>query len=169
MHAIGLGGVRQGRGRATPAARSVHGSGFDAGQSASMTAAVAYWHATGRVETWCGLPATPGLIQRGRDDAVGDLYCPHGSARGSEALRRRITPVGSFLADVAARLEGETINAFGADRVREKEVLQACEAAGVRWPWFKRGTGAASHADGSHDVRAFQRLVLSTRLVTETT
>ena len=140
--------------------------GFDAGQSASMTAAVAYWPATGRLEAWCGLPATPDLMRRGHDDAVGDLYVRM-EARGDLKLYGgRVTPVGSFLADVSARLEGEHVIAFGADRVREKECLQACEAAGVRWPWHRRGTGAAKHADGSHDIRAFQRQVLSARLAT---
>ena len=34
----------------------------------------------------------------------------------------------------------------------------------MRWPIEWRGTGAHAHADGSHDVRAFQRWVLSGRL-----
>ena len=135
--------------------------GFDAGQSSSMTSCAAFWCETGRLEAWCGLPATPDLLQRGHDDHVGELYCRMESRGDLKLYAGRVTPAGSFLHDVAARLEGEHVIAFGADRVREKEVLQACEAAGVRWPWFRRGTGASKHADGSHDIRAFQKAVLS--------
>ena len=51
----------------------------------------------------------------------------------------------------------------GADRYRKAEVTEALAQSKVRWPtttasW--RGTGAGQRADGSADVRAFQRAVL---------
>ena len=40
------------------------------------------------------------------------------------------------------------------------------DGAALRWPITFRGVGAAAKADGSHDVRAFQRLVLTRNLRT---
>ena len=142
--------------------------GFDAGSSASMTAAAAWWPKTGRLEVWCGFPATPGLLARGKADFVGDLYQRMADRGDVRVYAGRVTPLGSFLADVGARLDGEKVIAFGADRVRKAEVRAALEAADLPWwPLFTpRGTGASATADGSHDVRAFQKAVLSRRLKT---
>ena len=68
--------------------------------------------------------------------------------------------------DCAARLEGERILAAGADRFKRSEVLTVLEAAGIRWPIRWRGQGFSATADGSHDVNAFQRLVVNKRLQT---
>ena len=56
--------------------------------------------------------------------------------------------------------------AAGADRYRAQEALQALETAKVNWPIRWRGQGAHASADGSHDVRAAQRLILSGKLKT---
>ena len=70
--------------------------------------------------------------------------------RGELALYSgRVTPVGEFLKDCAARLAGEKIIAAGADRYRKAEARQALEQARVRWPMVWRGTGAHAKADGS--------------------
>ena len=138
--------------------------GFDAGSSASMTAAAAFWPASGRLEVYCGFPATPGLLARGKADFVGDLYQRMHDRGDVKLYRGRVAPLGSFLADLGARLDGATVTAFGADRHRREDVMQGLEDAGLRWRWTPRGTGASSVADGSHDVRAFQRAVLSGRL-----
>ena len=73
----------------------------------------------------------------------------------------RVTPAGEFLQDCAARLQGSKIAAAGADRYRRAEVEQALSDASLYWPMHWRGTGASKTADGSHDVRSFQRSVLS--------
>ena len=138
--------------------------GFDLGGSSSMTALAAYWPATGRLEVWGAFPDNPSLMERGRADGVGGLY-EQMAARGElRTYPGRVTPVSDFLRDCADRLAGERILAAGADRYRRAEAETALEDAGVDWPMEWRGQGASAGADGSHDVRSFQRLVLSGKL-----
>ena len=133
--------------------------GFDLGGSSSMTALAALWPGTGRLEVWAAFPDTPDLSTRAEVDNAPYLDMRD---RGELALYAgRVTPVGEFLQDCAARLAGERIIAAGADRYRKAEARQALESARLRWPMVWRGTGAHAKADGSHDVRAFQRRVLS--------
>lgn len=54
---------------------------------------------------------------------------------------------------------------LGADRYRKSELLDAlarADVAPVSMEW--RGTGAGATADGSHDIRAFQRAVAERQL-----
>jgi len=137
--------------------------GFDCGGSTSMTAAAVIWPETGRLEVYAGLPVTADytLIDRGRADQVGSRY--QQLADGDELWTyegRRTTPAADFLADLAAAIEGETVSRCGADRYRRAEVVDFMSEADLRWPMVWRGQGAASGADGSADVRAFQRAVL---------
>jgi len=133
--------------------------GFDLGGSSSMTALAALWPGTGRLELWAAFPDTPKLATRAEVD---NAPYEQMRERGELALYSgRVTPVGDFLKDCAARLAGERIIAAGADRYRKAEARQALESARLRWPMVWRGTGAHAKADGSHDVRAFQRRVLS--------
>ena len=132
--------------------------GFDLGGSSSMTALVALWPGTGRLEAWGAFPDTPGLKLRGEVD---NADYERMRERGELVLYAgRVTPAGEFLKDCAARLAGQRIVAAGADRYRKPEAIQALSQAKVRWPMVWRGTGAHAKADGSHDVRAFQRRVL---------
>ena len=78
----------------------------------------------------------------------------------------RITPVSEFLRDCAARLAGERVLAAGADRYRKSEAMQVLDGADLRWPITWRGMGASAKADGSHDVRSLQKLVLTRNLRT---
>ena len=135
--------------------------GFDLGGSTSMTCAVSTW-TSGRVEVWAALPAVPSLRDRGRADGVGDLYQRMADRGELKTYAGRVTDVSMFLRDVAA--EVGPVRRAGADRFRVAEGRQALEDARVSWPMSWRGTGAASRADGSHDVRAFQRAVISGRL-----
>lgn len=134
--------------------------GVDLGGSAAFTAAAALWQ-NGRLEVWAACPAMPPLDVRSAADGQGDLYCQM-EARGElRTYPGRVTPVAVFLGDVLAALHGERVLAVGLDRYRKAEAIEALEAAHVRWPVIWRGTGASKTADGSHDVRAFQRAVLS--------
>ena len=134
--------------------------GFDLGGSASMTALAAVWPETGRLECFGAFPGTPSLAERGVADGVGDTYVQM-EARGElKVYAGRITPVGEFLTDCANRLAGQRILAAAADRYRKEEGIQALEAAELRWPMHWRGQGAKSTADGSADVRAFQKWTL---------
>jgi len=134
--------------------------GLDMGGSDSMTAVVAIWYETGRVECWGAFGGVPDPKARGVKDGVGDMYLQmieEGSVRIYDQFR--VTPTGAFIRDVLDDLEGERIEAIGADRYRSAEVLQLLDELPSKPPVIFRGTGAHAHADGSYDVRAFQRAV----------
>ena len=137
--------------------------GFDLGGSSSMTALAAVWP-NGRCEAWGAFPGTPGLKERARvDGARYEIMATRGELK---VYAGRVTPVQEFLRDCAARLAGERVLAAGADRYRRSETEQFLEGANLRWPMNWRGMGASAKADGSHDVRSLQRLVLSGNLRT---
>ena len=138
--------------------------GFDLGGSSSMTTLAAIWPDTGRLEAWGAFPGTPALKERARVDAA--PYALMAERGELKFYAGRVTPVAEFLKDCAARLAGERVLAAGADRFRRAEAMQAIDGAELRWPMNWRGVGASAKADGSHDVRAFQRLVLSRKLRT---
>ena len=135
--------------------------GLDAGGSSSMTAACCVWPVTGRVEVRGAFPADPDLEERGRLDGVGRRYEQlHALGEISpQTYPGRSTPVVAFLRDLADDLQGETVIALGADRFRQSEVHDAMSDALLRWPLVWRGQGASATADGSADVRSFQRFV----------
>ena len=134
--------------------------GIDIGGSISLTAAAALWPETGRAELWTALPEVPALASRSVADGVRGLY-ERAYERGELQLYPgRVSNVGAFLGEVAASLAGCRVARAGCDRYRKAEALQAMELARVRWPVAWRGTGAHASADGSHDVRAFQRRVM---------
>ena len=141
--------------------------GFDLGGSSSMTAASVMFlpdEAGGpvRLEVWGAFPDEPDLKARSKADS--EDYGVMVDRGELQLYAGRVTPVAQFLQDLAVRLDGVHVFAVGADRYRKAEALQAIDSAGVRWPIFWRGQGASATADGSHDVRAFQKLVLSGRL-----
>ena len=137
--------------------------GFDLGGSSSMTALAAIWP-NSRCEVWGAFPGTPSLKARARaDNADYELMQSRGELK---VYAGRVTPVQEFLRDCAARLAGERVIAAGADRYRRAEVLQVVDAADLGWPLSWRGVGASAKADGSHDIRSIQRLVLTTKLRT---
>ena len=133
--------------------------GIDIGGANSMSAAIVVYPDTCRVDTYAAFAGTPDLIARGRTDGVGDLY-ERMANRGEIVVfqNHRVTPVNEFLEHVLDDVSADVI-AIGADRYRQSEVVQALETIG-RFPnviW--RGTGASATADGTHDVRAFQRAI----------
>ena len=132
--------------------------GFDIGGSASISALCSFWPKSGRFETWAALPDTPNLKERGQNDGVGGRYLTMRERGELATYPGRVTPAGEFLKDCAARLQGSRIVAAGADRYRRAEVEQALSDASLYWPMHWRGTGASKTADGSHDVRSFQRV-----------
>lgn len=135
--------------------------GFDLGGSAAMCSLVAYWIDSGRVECYAAFPGFPSLEARGKRDGVGNLYCQLEQAGELWAYEgTRVTPVAQFLEDCADQLNGSPVIVAGADRYRKAEAEEALQKASVPWPVTWRGTGASKTADGSYDVRAFQRLVM---------
>ena len=138
-----------------PAARGGYVLGFDLGGSAAMSAAAAYWWASGRLEALAWFASVPDLAKRGRRDAVGALYADM-HARGELLLHPgRVVAPGEVLR-AAVKRWGRPAAVVG-DRYREAELRQAVEDAKLRAPVAVRGMG---YADGAADVRAFQRAVL---------
>ena len=133
--------------------------GLDAGGSSSMTAACCVWPATGRVEVRGAFPGEPDLLERGRLDGVGRRYAQLHDSGEIGVYPGRSTPVVVFLRDLADDLQGEQVIQLGADRFRQSEVQDAIGDAVLRWPLVWRGQGASATADGSADVRAFQKAV----------
>ena len=126
-----------------------------------MSALVAYWPQTHRLEAWGGFPSTPGLAERGMADGVGARYQRMADEGEIATYPGRSMSPGLFVRDCLDRLAGSRIRALGADRYRQADVVDALASGGWRHGepvW--RGTGAHTRADGSYDVRAFQRAVL---------
>lgn len=134
--------------------------GFDFGEATSGTSAVAIWPSTGRVETWLAFGDKPDLKDRGKHDNADYLEMER---RGElRTYPGRVTPVDSFLADVAGDLEGVDIAQAAADGYKDAEVKDFLERAELPWVVDFRRVGAGK--DGSSDVRAFQRLVHGQKL-----
>ena len=138
--------------------------GFDLGGSSSMTAFVAYWPQTGRLEARGAFPADPGLKDRGKDDGVGDRYVRMAERGEIRTYPGRVTPVGKFLVDMAGLLKDQEVIGAVADRYRKAEAEQALAVAAIEWPMEWRAVGSGPH--GSADIRAFQSEVLEAHLRT---
>ena len=95
-------------------------------------------------------------MERSRADGLGDAYCRMQERGELTVWPGRVTPVAQFLGMCAERLADSRVVLAGAE--------DALTLAGVQWEVEWRGQGASATADGSHDVRAFQRLVLGGRL-----
>ena len=138
--------------------------GFDLGGSASLTALAAFWPETSRLEAWAACGDNPSLVERSRADGLGEAYCRMQERSELTVWPGRVTPVAEFLAMCAERLADSRVVLVGADRYRKAEAEDALTLAGVQWEVEWRGQGASATADGSHDIRAFQRLVLGGKL-----
>ena len=137
--------------------------GIDLGGSTSMTCAAAYWPQSGRFEVWGAFPSVPDLRARGDADGVGGLYVRMMERGELSQYPGRVTDLPLFFDDIASRLGGETV-LVAMDRYRKAEAITAMESAGVSWPVIWRGRGHSHTADGSADVRAFQKMCLSGRV-----
>ena len=137
--------------------------GFDLGGSRSMTAAAAVWE-NGRAELFAAFPDDPDLIARGEKDSVGRLYKAAETAGELATYPGKHCDAGAFLLDVLDSLQGEQIVFAGADRYRQAEVEGVLTGAKIRLPMIFRGTGAGTKADGSFDVRAFDKWITTANL-----
>lgn len=136
--------------------------GIDIGGSSSLSAIVGYWPTTGRMESLSGAAGSPDAEERGRLDGVGDTYVRAVESGELLLTAGRTTDVARLIGEAWERfLADAKIRVIGADRYRQAELRDALDAAGVpRVPVSWRGTGAGKTAQGSADVRAFQRAVL---------
>lgn len=134
--------------------------GVDLAGGAALSAVAAYWPRTGRAEAFAAVPAVPDLLERGRLDAVGTLYA-------DMAARGELLVLGNRVVDVSELL-GRALRLWGrprvvcADRFRQRELMQALEAAG--FPVTRLEPRGQGFRDQSEDIRAFTRAVLSGRV-----
>ncbi len=134
--------------------------GADLGTNASMSAAAAYWPASGRLESLAAFPDVPRLAERGANDHVGDLYI-------RMAEKKELIQAGGRVVDIAEFL-GRCVEAWGApsvvvaDRWRQAELLEHLEASGIPpCELISRGMG---WRDGAEDVRNFRRACIDGRV-----
>ena len=135
--------------------------GIDLGTNAAMSAAAAYWPASGRLDCLALFPEIPSLDERGLNDAVGALYV-------NMARRGELMQAGENVTDIAALLT-HVRERWGVparvvcDRWREAELRQYLSAAGFPSTALElRGQG---YKDGGQDVRDFRRAVLDSKVV----
>ena len=134
--------------------------GLDMGEATSATSAFVIWPQSGRCESFMAFGDTPSLFERGkRDGARYDLMHERGEL---VTYPGRVTPVSAFLSDVAGELAGCRVHRLGADGYKDSEIKDFLDRAGLRWPHEFRRVGAGK--DGSKDVRALQRLILTGKL-----
>ena len=143
--------------------------GVDLGGSVSMTAAVAMSVHNKAIYVRGAFGDDPPLSQRAKSDRMGTLYDRMYRKGELKLYPGILTPVVPFLRDFFEDVgKWGTIVLIGCDRFRRAEAEQAFINAGIPYSavmW--RGQGASGTADGSHDVRAFQRLVRGQQLQTE--
>lgn len=123
--------------------------GIDLGGSRSMSAAALYWPDSNRLECVGAFPCNPGLSDRGQADGVAGRYVEMRDRGELVTMGDATVPVGRFLKEVIARLDGQAPAAIVGDRFRHAEFLEALRDAGLdRVPMIYRGFG---WKDGSED------------------
>lgn len=130
--------------------------GVDIGYSESMTAACAYWSATGRLEVYTAIPSEPSLHERGLSDGVGNLYVAAHDRGELEAHPGLVTDVHYFMSLLAGNLAGEAVEMV-ADDYRKGEVIEAMRHLGLYWPVDFRRVGRGR--DSLRDIIETQKLL----------
>lgn len=140
--------------------------GIDLGGSSSMTAAAIYWPDTGRLEVRGAFGDDPPLEKRARLDRMGSQYHVMLQEGSLKLYPGKVTPVVPFLSKLFEDIgQHSIVKSIGCDRYRKAEAEMAFQSAAI--PYVKvhwRGMGASKFADGSRDIRNFQKAVLSGKL-----
>ena len=151
------------RGLETPELDSEGGGyvlGIDLGSSAAMSAAAAYFMASGGLDTFAVFPEIPTLAERGLVDGVGRRYL-------DMAARDELVIAGRRVSDVDALLR-LALNRWGkpaaivCDRWRQAELVQALERVG--FPLAALVVRGQGYQDGGEDVRDFRKATLGGRV-----
>ena len=130
--------------------------GLDLGTSAAMSAAAAYWHETGALETLACFGSVPGLPERGLSDGVGRRYVDFHN-RGELLLSPgRVSKLDDLLGAVLERWGPPA--AVCCDRWRESELRDELDA--LHFPRCQLVIRGMGYLDGGQDVREFRRAVL---------
>ena len=134
--------------------------GLDLGSGSAFSAASAYWPMSGGLDCFAVLPFLPSLIEKGRQDGVGNLYQRMADRQELILAGQRVADVGALLREVLRRWGKPSV--IVADRYREKELRQDLESEGFPLSDFVlRGMG---WRDGSEDVRRFRKAILAGRV-----
>ena len=135
--------------------------GIDLASGGAMCAAASYSLSTGALDVMAAFPSVPSLEERGRRDAVGDLY-----ERMRDRGELRVHPghtvkLDQFLADALERFGPPELMA--ADYHRRAELMDALAEAGI--PPARLELRRHGFNDGAEDVSRFRRAVLDRRVV----
>lgn len=136
--------------------------GFDGGKNLSMSAIVAIGKESGVLKAWGVFPAEPvNLLDRGINDGIFDKYLRMKAAGELTTHPGRVVDYMKMIRDVRDWLAERKcrIVKIGSDRVGHDHIQQAIVDLHLNAEWVKRGIGASATADGSNDIRSFQRLV----------
>lgn len=128
--------------------------GLDIGGSQAMTAAACYWMDSRRLECVAFFPGRPTLAERGKADAVGDLYVKMAergelSISGTDAVS---------LSDILSQLRERwgSPRAIVADRWRADSLREALRRAGFRGGRGRLVFRANGYREGSEDLAGFR-------------
>ena len=137
--------------------------GVDMGTNQAMSASAAYWPDTGALRAFAVFPELPALAERGRADAVGDLY--EQMAERGELLQRgrRVSDVSALLSEALARWGVPGV--ICCDRWRVDELRQHLDAIG--FPHTQLTIRGMGFKDGAADVRGFLDAALRGQLTPE--
>ena len=136
--------------------------GVDLSSGYAMSAAVAYWPETLRMEGLCAFPSEPGLKARGDADGVGGLYERMASRGELTVTNGRTVNVAEFLHSAFSRFGAPDV--VVCDYWRLRDLKDGLDGAGV--PSGIIITRRMGWKDGSEDVRNFQRAVKESRIRT---
>lgn len=141
-------------GGAQPVGRMV--LGVDLGGSQALSAAVAYWPLSGRLECLARIGAEPSLSARGARDGVGPLYEQAAAAGDLACDPGRVPDVGRLLEAAVARFGVPAV--IVCDRWRLAELRDAVDGR-VHPPTEGIVVRGQGFKDGAEDVRRFQDAV----------
>lgn len=137
--------------------------GIDLGGGTSMSAMAFYWPITGRLECYGAFPAKPNLLERGKNDGVGEAYAAM-EKRGEVTVYPGVeTNNVRFLKDHFALVQQFEWIDIAADKYQKTKVEQALLEMGlghVEVNFRRVGQGP----EGKEDIEAFQSEVLEPHL-----
>ena len=131
--------------------------GLDLGTSAAMSAAAAYWHETGALETLACFGSVPGLAEGGLSDGVGRRYQDFYNRDELILSPGRISKLDDLLGAVLDRWGAPA--AVACDRWREDELRDELDA--LHFPRCQLVIRGMGYLDGGEDVRTFRRAILN--------
>ena len=132
--------------------------GVDLGGNKAMTAAVAYWARTGRVEYLCAFPSQPNLVDRGLNDVVEDRYTQMHKDGDLLLCGNKVMDVPQFLTACYERFN-QFPDVVISDRYKRNELEEGLRIAG--YPVVRAVYRSQHYREASEDVSISRRLILN--------